>query len=91
MLSETLDQSINALKKNGRLVVISFHSIEDRIVKQFIQKHTRPKQLPKGLPIISNNSHHLPLKDLGKIKPSSDEVRINRRSRSAILRIVEKC
>ena len=91
MLSETLDQSINALKKNGRLAVITFHSIEDRIVKQFIHKHTRPKQLPKGLPIISNNSHHLPLKDLGKIKPSSDEVRINRRSRSAILRIVEKC
>ena len=91
MLSETLDQSINALKKNGRLAVITFHSIEDRIVKQFIHKHTRPKQLPKGLPIISNNIHHLPLKDLGKIKPSSDEVRINRRSRSAILRIVEKC
>ncbi len=91
MLSQTLDQTINALKKNGRLVVITFHSIEDRIVKQFIHKHSRPKQLPKGLPIISNNSHHLSFKDLGKVKPSSEEIKINRRARSAILRIVEKC
>ena len=91
MLSQTLDQTINALKKDGRLVVITFHSIEDRIVKQFIHKHSRPKQLPKGLPIISNNSHHLSFKDLGKVKPSSEEVKINRRARSAILRIVEKC
>ena len=91
MLSQTLDQTINALKKDGRLVVITFHSIEDRIVKQFIHKHSRPKQLPKGLPIISNNSHHLSFKDLGKVKPSSEEIKINRRARSAILRIVEKC
>lgn len=91
MLSQTLDQTINALKKDGRLVVITFHSIEDRIVKQFIHKHSRPKQLPKGLPIISNNSHHLSFKDLGKVKPSSEEIKINRRARSALLRIVEKC
>ena len=91
ILSQTLDQTINALKKDGRLVVITFHSIEDRIVKQFIHKHSRPKQLPKGLPIISNNSHHLSFKDLGKVKPSSEEIKINRRARSAILRIVEKC
>ena len=91
MLSEALDQTISILKKNGRLAIITFHSIEDRIVKQFIHKHSRPKQLPRGLPVISNNIDHLNFKDLGKVKPSSDEVRINRRSRSAILRIVEKC
>jgi len=45
MLSEALNQTIDALDKGGRLAVISFHSIEDRIVKQFIQKHSRPKQI----------------------------------------------
>lgn len=91
MLSEVLDQSINALKKNGRLAIITFHSIEDRIVKQFIQKNSRPKQLPKGLPIISDKINPLILKDLGKVKPSSEEISTNRRARSAILRVAEKC
>ena len=91
MLSEALDQTLDALEKKGRLAVISFHSIEDRIVKQFIQKHSRSKQLPKGLPIIADSSNQLILKDLGKIKPSAQEVKNNRRARSAILRVVEKC
>ena len=91
MLSEALDQTLDALEKKGRLAVISFHSIEDRIVKQFIQKHSRPMQLPKGLPIIIDSSNQLILKDLGKIKPSAQEVKNNRRARSAILRVVEKC
>ena len=91
MLSEVLNQTLDALTKNGRLAVITFHSIEDRIVKQFIHKHSRPKQLPKGLPIISDESNQCALKDLGKIKPTNEEIKINRRSRSAILRLVEKC
>ena len=91
MLSEVLEQTLDALEKHGRLAIISFHSIEDRIVKQFIQKHSRPKQLPKGLPVISNISNQLILKDLGKIKPSVQEIKNNRRARSAILRVVEKC
>ena len=91
MLSEALNQTLDALAKNGRLAVITFHSIEDRIVKQFIHKHSRPKQLPKGLPIISDESNQRILKDLGKVKPTSEEIKINRRSRSAILRVVEKC
>ncbi len=91
MLSEVLNQTLDALTKNGRLAVITFHSIEDRIVKQFIHKHSRPKQLPKGLPIISDGSNQCAFKDLGKVKPTSDEIIINRRSRSAILRVVEKC
>ena len=90
-LSEALEQTIDALSPNGRLVVITFHSVEDRIVKQFIHKHSRPKQLPKGLPIITNDESECLLKDLGKIKPSDEEVKVNRRSRSAILRLVEKC
>ena len=91
MLSEALNQTLDALAKNGRLAVITFHSIEDRIVKQFIHKHSRPKQLPKGLPIISDELNQCTLKDLGKVKPTNEEIIINRRSRSAILRVVEKC
>ena len=90
-LSEALNQTIDALDKGGRLAVISFHSIEDRIMKQFIQKHSRPKQIPKGLPIMMNDTQPCLLKDLGKVKPSNEEIKINRRSRSAILRIAEKC
>ena len=90
-LSESLDQSIGALSTNGRLAIITFHSIEDRIVKQFIRKHSRPKEILKGLPIRTDDNSQCILKDLGKIKPSRQEILSNRRSRSAILRLVEKC
>ena len=90
-LSEALDQSIGALSTNGRLAIITFHSIEDRIVKQFIRKHSRPKELLKGLPIRTDDNSQCILKDLGKIKPSRQEILSNKRSRSAILRLVEKC
>ncbi len=76
---------------NGRLSVITFHSIEDRIVKQFIRKYSRPQEAPKGLPIKTNKGHQCALKDLGKIKPTEQEIMTNRRSRSAILRLAQKC
>ena len=90
-LTETLEQTIKALAINGRLSVITFHSIEDRIVKQFIRKYSRPKEFPKGLPIITNEENQCALKDLGKIIPSEQEIMTNRRSRSAILRLAQKC
>ena len=90
-LASTLEQSIGALKPGGRLSVISFHSIEDRIVKQFIRKHSQAKALPKGLPIMAETANDLPLKNLGKKKPSAVEIKTNKRSRSAILRLAEKC
>ena len=90
-LSEALEQTIKALAINGRLSVITFHSIEDRVVKQFIRKYSRPKEVPKGLPIRTNEGNQCVLKDLGKIKPSEQEIMTNRRSRSAILRLVQKC
>ena len=90
-LTSTLEQSIGALRSGGRLSVISFHSIEDRIVKQFIRKHSQVKALPKGLPIMTEATHNLPLKNLGKKKPSREEIKTNKRSRSAILRLAEKC
>jgi len=90
-LSKALEQTIKALAINGRLSVISFHSIEDRIVKQFIRKYSRPKEAPKGLPIRTNEENQCALKDLGKTKPSKQEIMTNRRSRSAILRLAQKC
>ncbi len=90
-LTSALEQSINILAPKGRLCVISFHSIEDRIVKQFIRKHSRPEETPRGLPVTSKGSDECLLKDLGKLKPTKNEVEINRRSRSAILRLAEKC
>ncbi|MGY8895761.1 MAG: 16S rRNA (cytosine(1402)-N(4))-methyltransferase RsmH [Gammaproteobacteria bacterium] len=89
-LTETLEQSKQMLACNGRLSIISFHSIEDRIVKRFIQKNSRQKALPKGLPIFDQALEKMPFKDLGKQFASKDEVTHNKRSRSAILRVAAK-
>ena len=90
-LSEALEQTIKVLAINGRLSVITFHSIEDRIVKQFIRKYSRPKEVHKGLPIRTDEVNQCALKDLGKKKPSEEEIMTNRRSRSAMLRLAQKC
>ena len=89
-LAETLEQSIDLLSPEGRLSIISFHSIEDRIVKQFIQKHSKQKQLPKGLPVMNSDIQQTLFKDLGKQFASKVEVKNNKRSRSAILRIAQR-
>ena len=89
-LTETLEHSKDVLTHNGRLSIISFHSIEDRIVKRFIQKNSRQKPLPKGLPVANQALEKMPFKDLGKQFASKDEVKHNKRSRSAILRVAVK-
>jgi 16S rRNA (cytosine1402-N4)-methyltransferase len=89
-LAETLEQSFDLLAPEGRLSIISFHSIEDRIVKQFIQKYSKQKQLPKGLPVMNSDIQKTIFKDLGKQFASKAEVKNNKRSRSAILRIAER-
>ena len=89
-LAETLEQSIDLLAPEGRLSIISFHSIEDRIVKQFIQKYSKQKQLPKGLPVMNSDIQQTLFKDLGKQFASKAEVQNNKRSRSAILRVAQR-
>ena len=88
-LSACLEQCLDILTVGGRLAVISFHSLEDRIVKQFMQREALGDSLPKDIPIMSTKP--LRLKKIGKaIKPDDLESQMNHRSRSAILRIGEK-
>lgn len=88
-----LKSSLEILAKQGRLAVISFHSLEDRIVKQFIAKQSKGPELPPGLPLTEEQIKHYggsALKSLGKVKPTLDEIKYNPRSRSAILRIAKR-
>lgn len=89
-LELALAQSLEVLKVGGRMAVISFHSLEDRIVKQFIHEHEKGKSLPRGLP-VKETHFDARLTSFGKaIKPSEIEIYSNPRARSAILRIAEK-
>lgn len=88
-LSNCLEQCLEVLAGGGRLVVISFHSLEDRIVKQFMQKHIHG-HIPAGVPLLDTQ---LPkrFKRIGQvIYASAEEINRNARSRSAVLRIAEK-
>lgn len=91
-LEKALNSAISVLNKEGRLSIISFHSLEDRMVKQFMRKNSKPKPVPKGLPIPDSElNKDIPLKTIGKaIKPSQAEIEVNARSRSAVLRVAEK-
>ena len=89
-LKKVLPQAIEALSLGGRLAVISFHSLEDRIVKEYFKELARECICPTQSPVCNCN-HRALIKILTKaIKPSSAEVKRNPRSRSAILRVVEK-
>ena len=91
-LEAGLEAALEVLEVGGRLVVISFHSLEDRIVKQFMRRHAKGEAdtLPRDLPIIPEK--FIPkLKLLGKPQyASAEEVKKNPRSRSAVMRVAEK-
>ena len=86
-LEQALQASLKVLQPGGRLVVISFHSLEDRIVKQFMAAHSREeydRRAPFAAPKV------MQLRTLGRTKPSEEEVAGNPRSRSAMMRIAER-
>ncbi len=90
-LSLVLPQAVDALNTGGRLAVISFHSLEDRIVKRFLRDESRPPQLPARLPVRAADLPPARLKLVGKpMMPSEAEVAANPRSRSAVLRVAER-
>jgi len=89
-LTSGLQTAADLLAKDGRLVVISFHSLEDRMVKRFIRDKEKGPQLPPDIPIMATD-FPIVLKHVGKaVKPSKDEVNANIRSRSAIMRVAQK-
>ncbi|MCG6896621.1 MAG: 16S rRNA (cytosine(1402)-N(4))-methyltransferase RsmH [Thiocapsa sp.] len=89
-IQRCLRQSCDLLATTGRLVVISFHSLEDRIVKRFMRRESDGLALPKGLPVTSAELHGR-LRVLGKpLRPSAAEIQANPRARSAVLRVAER-
>ncbi|WHI48292.1 16S rRNA (cytosine(1402)-N(4))-methyltransferase RsmH [Microbulbifer sp. VAAF005] len=89
-LQSALDKSLQLLAPGGRLVIISFHSLEDRMVKRFIREKERGPQLPRGLPVMDSQIAKS-LRSVGKaVKANTVEVDENQRSRSAVMRVAEK-
>lgn len=89
-LDAVLAQAVDVLAPGGRLVVISFHSLEDRVVKRFIRRQEQGDPIPKGLPVRDAFLNRR-LRACGKaVKAGDTEVDINVRSRSAVMRVAEK-
>ncbi len=89
-LTDVLQQAVNVLAPGGRLVVISFHSLEDRIVKQFIQRKEKGEPLPRHLPVRHQDVKRELRSVLKQVRASDAEVERNPRARSAIMRVAER-
>ncbi|SHE37732.1 16S rRNA (cytosine1402-N4)-methyltransferase [Atopostipes suicloacalis DSM 15692] len=91
-VSESIEQAIQLINIDGRVSVITFHSLEDRIVKQLFKEYSTVEEPPKNLPILPSEIQKAPLRLVNRkvILPSNEEVEHNKRSRSAKLRIAEK-
>jgi 16S rRNA (cytosine1402-N4)-methyltransferase len=91
-IEQALNGALDILAEGGRLVVISFHSLEDRLVKQFMRKHSQGQKFPRGLPVTEADLQKgKKIALIGrKLKPSQDEVAENVRSRSSVLRVAER-
>jgi len=89
-LRACLDSICGLLTAGGRLVVISFHSLEDRIVKRFIRNEVRGDRFPRGVPVMIQETKAR-LRAVGRpVRPSSTEVAANPRARSALMRVAER-
>lgn len=90
-MSLVLPQSVELLAPGGRLVVISFHSLEDRIVKRFLRETSRADRLPARLPVRARDLPQPRLRLVGRaVRPSAAEIAANPRARSAIMRVAER-
>lgn len=85
-----LEQSLDILVSSGRLLIITFHSLEDRLVKDFIKRNSGICSLPKEIPIRKDECEAARIRSIGVIRASHREVEANPRARSATLRILEK-
>lgn len=90
VLEEGLQAALESLAVGGRLAVISFHSLEDRMVKRFMRDKARGPQIPKGIPMLAADME-TPYRVVGKaIKPGKQEIDENPRARSSVLRVMER-
>ncbi|OOE76370.1 16S rRNA (cytosine(1402)-N(4))-methyltransferase RsmH [Salinivibrio sp. ML290] len=93
-IEQALQGALASLAPGGRLSVISFHSLEDRMVKRFIRKQSKGPDVPKGVPLTEAQIAEMgsaAMKPIGKaVKPSAKEVEHNARARSSVLRVAEK-
>jgi 16S rRNA (cytosine1402-N4)-methyltransferase len=90
-VTRMLPQAVAGLRAGGRLAVISFHSLEDRIVKRFLQEASRKDRLPSNFPIRANEIDEATLDLIGKaVRPSAAEIDANPRARSAIMRVAQR-